>query len=85
MTIEELNAIKKKVNGIIANGEGIDDKLGLMADVDRVIAEYKQLQAFYNYFSKLYGQGLEIANWHQNGDLELFDNFFESAEESLNS
>jgi hypothetical protein len=46
--------------------------------------EVLKLQEFYDYFSQLYGQGLEIANWHQNGDLEPFDNFFDSAEEEMN-
>lgn len=41
----------------------------------------KQLEAFKKYWSELYGEGLEIANWHQNGDTEPFDNFFDSAEE----
>lgn len=39
----------------------------------------KKLKAFKSYFDKLYGQGLLIANWHLNGDLEPFDNFYESA------
>lgn len=34
---------------------------------------------FKKYFDELYGQGLEVANWHQNGDLEPFDSFYESA------
>jgi hypothetical protein len=34
---------------------------------------------FKSYFDSLYGQGLEIANWHQNGELEPFDNFYEAA------
>ena len=38
-----------------------------------------QLTAFKEYFKELYGQGLEVANWHQNGELEPFDNFYESA------
>lgn len=25
----------------------------------------------------LYGQNLQVANWHQNGELEPLDNFFE--------
>lgn len=37
------------------------------------------LVRFKKYFDELYGQGLEIANWHQNGELEPFDNFYESA------
>ena len=34
---------------------------------------------FKQYFDEMYGQGLEIANWHLNGALEPFDNFYESA------
>ena len=41
--------------------------------------EKLQLVSFKEYFKDLYGQGLEIANWHQNGELEPFDNFYESA------
>lgn len=36
-------------------------------------------KAFYDYFMSLYGEGLEVANWHQNGDLEPLDNFIDSA------
>ena len=45
--------------------------------------EIKNLKAFYNYFRELYGEGLEIANWHMNDALEPFDNFFDSAEEEM--
>ena len=48
--------------------------VGVWDDRDRL-----QLIAFKEYFKDLYGQGLEIANWHQNGELEPFDNFYESA------
>ena len=48
--------------------------VGVCSDRDRL-----QLIAFKEYFKDLYGQGLEIANWHQNGELEPFDNFYESA------
>lgn len=41
--------------------------------------ELEKLQKFKEYFDELYGQGYEIANWHMNGDLEPFDNFYESA------
>ena len=41
--------------------------------------ELKSLKEFKSYFEELYGQGLEVANWHQNGDTEPFDSFFESA------
>jgi len=45
----------------------------------RVLLE--ELQGFKAYFDDLYGQGLEISNWHMNGDTEPFDNFYESAME----
>lgn len=41
--------------------------------------ERSQLVSFKEYFKDLYGQGLEVANWNQNGELEPFDNFYESA------
>ncbi|MBQ9719324.1 MAG: hypothetical protein IJV64_01375 [Oscillospiraceae bacterium] len=34
---------------------------------------------FKAYFDTLYGQGREITNWHQNGETEPFDNFYDSA------
>ena len=34
---------------------------------------------FKSYFDELYGIGLEVANWHQNGDLISFDGFYEAA------
>ena len=44
-----------------------------------MLNDYVKLKRFKEYFDDLYGQGLEIANWHQNGSLEPFDNFYESA------
>jgi hypothetical protein len=43
------------------------------------VEECREATKFKKYFDELYGQGLEIANWHQNGDLEPFDNFYDSA------
>jgi hypothetical protein len=51
--------------------------------IDELQNENRKLKAFHDYFSELYGQGLEIAYWHGNGDLEPFDNFFESAKEEM--
>jgi hypothetical protein len=34
---------------------------------------------FKEYFGEMYGKGLDVANWHLNGQLEPFDNFCESA------
>ena len=49
------------------------------SEVERLEKEIKALLAFKDYFSDLYGHGLEIANWHENGELEYFDMFYESA------
>lgn len=49
--------------------------------VEDAVAPYK---AFYDYFKELYGTGLDVANWHLNGELEPFDEFFESAEHEMN-
>ena len=40
---------------------------------------FEELVRFKEYFTELYGEGLAIANFHFNGDLEPFDNFYESA------
>lgn len=43
------------------------------------LVEYKTLLKYKEYFDKLYGHGLEVANWHLNGDTEPLDNFIDSA------
>lgn len=52
----------------------------IVPELAKRLSEYKE---FYDYFSELYGQGLEVANWHINGDLEPFDDFFDAAEEEM--
>ena len=47
--------------------------------ITRQLAEIERLKAFKSYFDELYGKGLDVANWHLNGALEPFDNFYESA------
>ena len=48
-------------------------ELGIKTD------QVQQAICFKKYFDELYGTGLEIANYHLNGNLEPFDNFYESA------
>ena len=43
------------------------------------INEAIKVMRFKEYFDQLYGQGLEVLNWHQNGEPEPFDNFYNSA------
>ena len=47
--------------------------------ITRQQAEIEKLQAFKSYFDELYGTGLDIANYHLNGVLDPFDNFYASA------
>lgn len=49
--------------------------------VGEIIALLKSLSAFKEYFDGLYGQGLDVANYHLNGATEPFDNFYDSAME----
>ena len=51
--------------------------------INRQKAEIERLTAFKSYFDELYGEGLDIANWHKNGDLEPFDSFYDSALEEM--
>ncbi len=55
----------------------------LQSENTRLKAEVNQYKEFKNYFDSLYGQGLEVANWHLNGSLEPFDNFFDSAVDEM--
>lgn len=43
------------------------------------VEECREAKRFKEYFDELYGIGLEVANWHQNGDTEPFDNFYDAA------
>lgn len=43
------------------------------------IEEFRQAMRFKEYFMELYGEGLEVANWHKNGDLEPLVNFIDEA------
>ena len=43
------------------------------------IEEFRQAMRFKEYFMELYDEGLEVANWHKNGDLEPLVNFIDEA------
>lgn len=57
----------------------VHEKLARYEDTGLAPDELEKLVAFKEYFDALYGQGLKIANWHMNGDLEPFDSFYEEA------
>lgn len=55
-----------------------------MSNMMKCVADaMKALMRFKEYFDELYGQGLEVANWHQNGATEPFDSFYDSALEYM--
>ena len=39
------------------------------------VEEFRKAKIFKEYFDELYGTGLEIVNWHKNGDTEPCDSF----------
>ena len=51
------------------------------ADIEWLLAENAQLREFKSYWDGCYGQGYEIAYFHENGETEPFDGFYESAME----
>lgn len=51
----------------------------LNKEIEQLKSEFEQSVKFKEYFIELYNQGLEIANWHLNGDLEPLTNFIDSA------
>ena len=51
----------------------------LQAENERLKEQRERLIRFKKYFENLYGQSLEVANWHLNGVLEPLDNFIDSA------
>lgn len=57
----------------------VHEKLARYEDTGLAPDELEKLVAFKEYFDALYGQGLQIANWHMNGVLEPFDSFYEEA------
>ncbi len=74
----------KQVNDV--SPEDIYRKLQAYEDTGLTPEEIKDLQqenqalkAFKEYFDEMYGKCLEVANWHLNGELEPFDNFYDGA------
>lgn len=66
-------------DGAYIPSQEIIDRLAAYEDSGLAPDELEKLVAFKEYFDALYGQGLQIANWHMNGDLEPFDSFYEEA------
>ncbi len=59
--------------------ESLEENDKLKAEIEQLKAELEQSLKFKDYFMELYNQGLEVSNWHLNGDLEPLTNFIDSA------
>lgn len=53
------------------------------AEIERLKEQRERLIRFKKYFESLYGQSLEVANFHLNGVLEPLDNFIDSAMDEM--
>ena len=77
--LEYLEKLKKREEEHIISFE----KMGIGKSNHRTDKELFEVAItainFKQYFDNLYGKGLNIENWHLNGELEPFDNFYESA------
>lgn len=61
-----------------------DDCCNYVSSIE-VTKRLKALSAFKSYFDSLYGQGLDVVNYHLNGATEPFDNFYDSAMEEYSN
>ena len=65
---------------LLENMQGLDLALSALRtptrEMDDELGKYKK---FKEYFDDLYGKGLEVENWHMNGETIPFDDFYESA------
>jgi len=67
------------------NAEDFDPHMSECDSLEQSSA-YKELQAlraFKDVIDSLYGIGLEVKGWHQNGNLESFDKFYEAAIDAM--
>lgn len=74
----EFSLVKVSDNVSFLYGD-VTNKLSAYEDTGLTPEEVEELKAFKAYFDDMYGKGLEIANWHLNGSLEPFDNFYDNA------
>lgn len=79
--LKELQSHFRALAGISSSRQGRANHIGSARTIEDAIALLKSLSAFKEYFDGLYGQGLDVANYHLNGATEPFDNFYDSAME----
>lgn len=74
---EDVERVRKQCGDIIVECDERDAER--LKQVAELTEENERLRAFKKYFDELYGTYLYVDGWHENGALEPFDNFYESA------
>lgn len=81
---EIIDNLESELESLQEDYDSLDNQYDdLRTENEELEEKCNKLQEFYNYMKELYGEGLEVANWNLNGDLEPFDTFFDSAEETM--
>ena len=79
----DANSIMRKIADMLKESGNpyLAEKAIALIDLEPTVVDNKCREAvkFKEYFDELYGTGLEVANWHLNGDLISFDSFYEAA------
>lgn len=79
MDVDSIRNLVKKLDNV-SSVDCTNDVLSLIADSSDAI---RKCASFIQYWSNLYGEGLQVYGWHLNGDPEDFDSFYNSAMECL--
>lgn len=82
--IEGLNDLRSHFRAmarISSSRQGRANHIESARTIEDAITLLKALYAFKQYYDDLYGEGLDVANYHLNGATEPFDSFYDSAME----
>lgn len=73
---KNLEADFETLKGNYRQLSGISEQL--QADKAVAVVALRKAERFIGAMRGFYGEGLQVVNWHQNGDAEPLDNFFEN-------
>lgn len=77
---EEIEMPKKWVLELLNTIEALQqENEQLQAQVAKMREALRKAREALDYWRELYGIGLEVLNWHMNGDIETFDSFYDSS------
>jgi|GEM_PF-2187821 len=82
--MDEVAARDKEIERLKAQVDTLSATVNMLAP-DEIGKECRHIEALrkareaLDYWRELYGIGLEVLNWHMNGDIETFDSFYDSS------